>query len=89
MATRLREASGRIVYLTADDETALAAAPPPKLRHMMTAVINTGPRWSEEAGLAWGRADLLTGLLAVQLSKNGQTRQVPMNAAVRSAFFDL
>jgi integrase len=86
---KLREASGRIVYLTADDETALHEALPRVLRPMMTFAVNTGLRWSEQAGLEWGSVDMLTGLLTVRLSKNGQTRQVPMNAVVRSVLFDL
>jgi integrase len=44
---------------------------------------------SEQARLEWGHADVLTGLLTVPLSKNGQARRVPMNAAVRSALIDV
>lgn len=86
---KLRESSGRVVYLMPEDETALRDALPPILRPMMTVAVNTGLRWSEQARLQWRHVDVLTGLLTVPLSKNGQDRRVPMNAAVRSVLMDV
>jgi site-specific recombinase XerD len=56
---------------------------------MMTVAVNTGLRWSEQARVQWGHVDVLTGLLTVPLTKNGQVRRVPMNAAVRSVLMDM
>jgi len=51
--------------------------------------LHTGLRWSEQTTLHWRDADLLSGLITVGRSKNGATRQVPMNSVVRSLLFDL
>jgi site-specific recombinase XerD len=86
---KLREPGGRVVYLMPEDETALREALPPSLRTMMTVAVNSGLRWSEQARLQWAHVDVLTGLITVPLAKNGHTRRVPMNAAVRSVLMDV
>jgi hypothetical protein len=46
-------------------------------------------RWSEQLALEWKDADFLTGILSVTRSKNGHSRQVPMNSLVRSTLMDV
>lgn len=86
---KLRESSGRVVYLTPEDERALHDALPEVLRPMMTVAIYTGLRWSEQARLQWAHVDMLAGVLSVPLSKNGRSRRVPVNAAARAALLDV
>jgi site-specific recombinase XerD len=50
--------------------------------------LHTGLRWSEQLALEWKDADFLTGILSVTRSKNGHSRQVPMNSLVRSTLMD-
>src|SRR2546428_666536 len=88
---KLREAGRRLVYLPPDgkEEAALREALAPELQPLFTFSLHTGLRWSEQATLRWRDADLLSGLVTVGRSKNGATRQVPMNSVVRSVLFDL
>jgi integrase len=81
---KLREASGRVVFLSYEEEEAVRAALPPELRSLFTVSINTGLRWSEQAALEWRDVDMLTGIVTVRLSKNGGIRRVPMNSVVRA-----
>src|SRR3989449_589980 len=88
---KLREAGRRLVYLPPDgkEETALREVLAPELRPLFTFSLHTGLRWSEQMTLRWRDADLLSGLITVGRSKNGATRQVPMNSVVRSVLFDV
>jgi site-specific recombinase XerD len=86
---KLKEASGRVLYLSADEEEAVRAALPTDLHPVFTVSINTGLRWSEQAALEWRDVDMLTGIITVRLSKNGSTRRVPMNSVVRTALVDV
>jgi len=79
---KLREAGGRLAFLSPAGEEALLAALAPERRPLVTLAINTGLRWSEQARLRWTDVDLLTGILTVRISKNGQARRVPLNSAV-------
>jgi site-specific recombinase XerD len=86
---KLKEASGRVLYLTSEEEEAIRAALPADLHPVFTVSINTGLRWSEQAALQWRDVDMLTGILTVRLSKNGATRRVPMNSVARTALVDV
>src|SRR5262245_48828531 len=46
-----------------EDEAAVRDLRLPILRPIMTVAVDTGLRWSEQAGLEWGHADVLAGLL--------------------------
>jgi len=76
------------VFLSPEEEDAVRALPS-ELRPQFTMSINTGLRWSEQAGLEWRDVDMLTNIITVRLSKNGSTRRVPMNSLTRAALFDV
>jgi len=86
---KLREAGGRLAFLSLAGEEAVLAALPPERRPLVTLAINTGLRWSEQSRLRWIDVDLLTGFLTVRLGKNGQARRVPLNSAARGALVNL
>ncbi len=86
---KFREAGQRLSYLTLEEEAAVSDALAPRLRPAFTVSVQTGLRWSEQAGLRWSDVDILTGIITVPLSKNGRTRQVPMNSLVRSTLLNL
>jgi len=88
---KLKEAGRRLVYLPPDgeEEAALREALAPAIRPLFTVSLHTGLRWSEQIALRWRAADLLSGFITVGRSKNGLSRQVPMNSVVRSVLFDL
>src|SRR5262249_48962236 len=86
---KLKESSGRVLFLDAEQDDAVRAALPTVLRPLFTVSINTGLRWSEQAALVWRDVDMLTGIITVRLSKNGATRRVPMNSVARAAIIDV
>lgn len=80
----LREPSGRVRYLSDDEETRLLKAlPADEDRQRVLVLLNTGLRKSEFLGLRWRDVDFKAGVLTVPRSKNGEARHVPMNATVR------
>ena len=80
---KVKEPSGRVRFLSHEEEEAVRAALPEALRPLFTVSAHTGLRWSEQAGLEWRDVDVLSGIVTVRLSKNGSTRRVPMNSVVR------
>jgi site-specific recombinase XerD len=84
-----KEAGGRVVFVLESEEAAIRDALPEVLKPLFIISIHTGLRWSEQAGLHWRDVDVLTGVITVRLSKNGASRQVPMNATVRAALMEL
>jgi integrase len=86
---KLKEAGGRLAFLSSVGEHALLAALPPARRPLALVAVNTGLRWSEQASLRWQDVDVLTGFLTVRLGKNGQARRLPMNSSARAALMDV
>lgn len=86
---KLKEAGGRLAFLSPVGEGALMASLPPSRRPLVLLAINTGLRWSEQASLRWRDVDVLFGFLTVALGKNGHPRRVPLNSAARAALTDL
>ena len=70
-------------YLTAVEVRRLMAECKPHIRPIVTVALNTGMRRGEILRLKWDDVDLRNGLLVVRDTKNGESRAVPINAAVR------
>lgn len=80
----LREPSGRVRYLSDDEETKLIEKLPSDAdRDCVRFLLNTGLRKSEFLNLRWKDVDLRAGVLTIPRSKNGATRHVPLNSTVR------
>jgi site-specific recombinase XerD len=86
---KLKEAGGRLAFVSRVGEDVLLAALPVARRPLVTLAVNTGLRWSEQVSLRWYDVDMLTGFLTVRLGKNGQARRVPLNSSARGALMDL
>jgi integrase len=81
----LREPSGRVRYLTDDEEGRLMKALATDVeRQRVTVLVQTGLRKSEFLGLRWKDVDLKAGMLTIPRSKNGEMRHVPLTSTVRS-----
>jgi integrase len=81
-----KEPPGRLRYLTAEEvKRLLQECKNPNLRALATIAVNTGMRRGEILDLKWDHVDLRNGFLLVERSKNGESRQVPINGAVREA----
>lgn len=93
---KAKEAGGRVVYLPpatktrpAFEEEALRDALGEGLRPAFTLSVNTGLRWSEQAALEWRDVNVLTGMVTVARSKNGDGRAISLNAPARALLLDL
>ena len=85
----LEEPKRRLRYLEPSEEARLLAVAPEPLRSLIIIGTNTGIRIGAEAlTLTWPDVDLTRGLLTVQAaySKNGETRNVPLNSRAKEAF---
>jgi site-specific recombinase XerD len=87
-----RENNSRIRWLTFEEEKnlrrAVEKAGPGHLAELDVA-IHTGLRRGEQYGLTWDYVDLERQLLTVQLTKNGETRHIPVNSTALAALLIL
>ena len=84
----LEEPKRRLRYLEPSEEARLLAVAPEPLRSLIIIGTNTGIRIGAEAlTLQWLDVDFTRGLLTVQAaySKNGQTRNIPLNSRAKEA----
>src|SRR5262249_34682209 len=86
---KLKEAGGRVAFLSPIGERALLTALSAPLRPLVTLALHTGLRWSEEAALRWKDTDLYGDFVAARVPKNGKPRRVPLNRTARAALVDL
>ena len=81
----LREPSGRVRYLSDEEEQALLEKlPTADDRDRLRVLLQTGLRKSEFLGLRWKDVDLKAGVLTIPRSKHGESRHVPMTSDVRA-----
>jgi len=81
----LREPSGRVRYLTDEEEPRLLEAlATDEDRQRVLVLLHTGLRKSEFLGLRWRDVDFKAGVLTIPRSKNGERRHVPMTSSVRA-----
>lgn len=85
---RRREGSGRVRFLTDEQEKALRE----KIRELaperepeLDLALHTGMRRNEQYRLRWEHVDLKLGLLTIAQSKNGHRRSIPLNEVARKA----
>jgi site-specific recombinase XerD len=77
-----RENNAKIRFLSAEEETQLRAAILEKCPHHLPELelaLNTGLRLSEQYSLTWDYVDFERRSATVRVSKNGETRHVPLN----------
>ena len=85
-----KEPEGRIVWLAATEETVLLtachASQNKYLADVVTVALETGMRQGELLELDWSRVDLSRGVVALERTKAGKRREVPMRQAVYAIF---
>jgi len=89
LVKRRRENNARIRWLSTKEEEKLRKvirASYPEHEPEFDLALNTGLRLGEMYGLLWEDIDLPHRTLTVRLSKNGETRHVPLNEAALAAF---
>ena len=84
---QLKENNRRLRYLSVEECQALLEGCDAYLQPIVTVALNTGMRRGELMHLKWENIDLKHGfiLLEQQDTKNGERREIPINATVRSA----
>lgn len=85
----LQENNRRLRYLSKDESATLIGKCTKHLRPMVVAALNTGMRRGEIFGLTWDRVDLRHGFILLSTSKNGERREIPINATLRAQFEEL
>lgn len=90
MAMRVKmlpENNKRLRYLSQEECTALVDACDVHLRPIVIAALNTGCRKSEILGLRWDtHIDLRHGFILLDKTKNGERREIPINATLKAVF---
>ncbi|MBI5598824.1 MAG: site-specific integrase [Deltaproteobacteria bacterium] len=80
----LPEHNRRLRFLSREESAALVVACDPHLRPIVVTALNTGMRKGEILSLEWGRhVDLRHGLILLDVTKNGERREVPINQTLR------
>jgi len=79
----LQEPSGRVRYLSPEEEARLMAGTSKAEWDRIELALHTGLRKGEFLALEWTHVDFKTGLLTIPRTKNGSTRHIPMTSVVR------
>jgi len=81
----LPEAEGRVRYLTASEAGLLVHVCAPHIRPVVELALLTGMRRGELTGLRWSEVDLRRGVIHLPgaRTKNGRSRDVPLNGEAR------
>jgi integrase len=82
---RLREPTGRVRYLELEEAGRLVEACDGWFKPFLTLAFETGCRKSELVNLLWKDVDFRSGFLNVRLSKNGDSRMVPLTPGATDA----
>jgi site-specific recombinase XerD len=87
----LREPSGRVRFLTPDEVDQLLASCQrvPYLHAFTLVALNTGMRRNEILGLTRSSIDTQNRIATLEVTKNGETRRVPLNQAAFEALASL
>jgi integrase len=86
----LPENNKRLRYLSQEECTALVNACEFHLKPIVIAALNTGCRKSEILALRWDtHIDLKHGFILLDKTKNGERREIPINATLKAVFQEL
>jgi integrase len=80
---QLEENNARLRFLSRGECRKLISACDDHLRPIVVMALNTGMRRSEILQLRWDQVDLQHGFILLSVTKNGQRREIPINAALR------
>ena len=69
----------RLRYLSDEEADRLISNCEPYLKPVIVMALNTGMRKSEILHLTWDRVDLLNRVILLDITKNGERREVPVN----------
>jgi len=79
----LQDNSRRMRYLSKEECPALINSCDPHLRPIVITALNTGMRKGEILSLKWDNVDLRHGFILLDVTKNGERREIPINDTLR------
>ena len=85
----LEENNRRLRYLSKEECQALIDACDSHLRPIVIIALNTGMRKSEILLLKWDNVDLKHGFILLEVTKNGERREIPINSTTRETLLNL
>lgn len=85
-ARLLPENNRRLRYLSKEECQNLIGAADQHLKPIVIAALNTGMRKSEILGLRWDQVDLKHGFILLEITKNGDRREIPINNTLKETF---
>jgi integrase len=80
----LPENNGRLKFLNKGECFKLINTCPPHLKPIVVTALNTGMRRGEIFGLTWEQVDLAHGFILLDVTKNGERREIPINVTLRA-----
>jgi integrase len=78
-----KENNRRLRYLSKEECLSLINACEPHLKPIVITALNTGMRKSEILNLKWDNVDLRHGFILLDITKNGERREIPINETLR------
>lgn len=88
-AKQLEVNNRRLRYLSKEECHTLINACSAHLKPIVLTALNTGCRRGEILGLAWDNVDLKHGFILLDKTKNGDRREIPINATLRATLESL
>jgi len=85
----LKENNRRLRFLSRVQGAALAAACAPHLAPVVLTALNSGMRKGEILSLTWPQVDFRRGFIRLNVTKNGEGRNVPINETLRGVLSGL
>lgn len=79
----------RLRYLSVDEAQRLIDACSDSLRPIVIFALNTGMRRGEILGLKWSQVDLVHSVILLDKTKNGDRREIPINATLTTLLSSL
>lgn len=80
----LEENNRRLRYLNKDECKNLLSACKEHLKPIVITALNTGMRKEEILNLKWDNVDLKNGFILLDITKNGERREIPINATLKN-----
>jgi len=81
----LRDDSKRLRYLSIEECQTLINSCDPHLKPVVITALNTGMRKGEILNLKWDNIDLRHGFILLDITKNGERREIPINDTLRQS----
>jgi integrase len=81
-AKMLEENNRRLRYLNKEECQALVNASPNHLKPIVITALNTGMRKEEILSLKWDNVDLKNDFILLNITKNGERQEIPINATL-------